>query len=383
MCYAIPGQVVALCGRIATVEYFGERRKAYNEFPSLRVGDFVYAQGGFVIKVVPPEEAQEILATWKETFFELQEVDLRLARLEVEREGVERRILRMLDKALEERSLSKEELLTLLGLQSPKEQELLYKVANFLRRKYHGNATCVHGILEISNFCSRNCAYCGLSTHNGALLRYRMSDEEVLEAVREAVEVYGFQALVLQSGEDPGRSVRELAELVREIKRRHAVLIFISFGEKWVLKGLRRSTKPGRGGFCSALRRVTQSFMRSCTQDTPFRNALPTLSGLWSSGTSWLRGDSSVFQGRSSPTSLRIFSSQGHFRQKCTALDRSCLIRQLPWRFLLLLPHLLCSTPWRWPGLWTLKTPKSSSPRPLRLWILRLAGWAFFLGQAR
>ncbi|WP_427365718.1 radical SAM protein [Candidatus Caldatribacterium saccharofermentans] len=247
MCYAIPGQVVALCGRIATVEYFGERRKAYNEFPSLRVGDFVYAQGGFVIKVVPPEEAQEILATWKETFFELQEVDLRLARLEVEREGVERRILRMLDKALEERSLSKEELLALLGLQSPKEQELLYKVANFLRRKYHGNATCVHGILEISNFCSRNCAYCGLSTHNGALLRYRMSDEEVLEAVREAVEVYGFQALVLQSGEDPGRSVRELAELVREIKKRHAVLIFVSFGEVG-LEGLEALYEAGARG---------------------------------------------------------------------------------------------------------------------------------------
>uniref|UniRef100_A0A7V3YM43 [FeFe] hydrogenase H-cluster radical SAM maturase HydE n=1 Tax=Candidatus Caldatribacterium californiense TaxID=1454726 RepID=A0A7V3YM43_9BACT len=231
MCYAIPGQVVALDGRIATVEYFGERRQAYNEFPSLRVGDFVYAQGGFVIKVVPPEEAQEILAVWKETFFELQEVDLRLARLEVEREGVERRVLRILDKALEERPLSKKELLALLGLQSPRERELLYKVANFLRRKYHGNATCVHGILEISNFCFRNCAYCGLSTHNGSLWRYRMSDEEVLEAVREAVEVYGFQALVLQSGEDPGRSVEELAELVREIKRRHAVLIFVSFGE--------------------------------------------------------------------------------------------------------------------------------------------------------
>ena len=247
MCYAIPGQVVALYGRTATVEYFGERKRVYNEIPSLRVGNFVYAQGGFVIKVVPPEEAQEILAVWKETFFELQEVDLRLTRLEMEREGVGRRVLRILDKALEESPLSKEELLTLLGLQSPKEQELLYKVANFLRRKHHGNATCVHGILEISNFCHCNCAYCGLSTHNEHLPRYRMDLEEILKAVYEAVEIYGFQALVLQSGEDPRRSVEELAELVREIKRRHAVLIFISFGEVG-LEGLEILYEAGARG---------------------------------------------------------------------------------------------------------------------------------------
>ncbi len=247
MCYAIPGKVVALEGRVATIDYFGERKKAYNEIPSLQVGDFVYAQGGFVIKVLPPEEAQEILFTWKETFFELQEVDLRLTRVAVEKEGIAKDILRILDKALEERPLSRKELLTLLCLETPKEREYLYKVANFLRRKHLGNGACVHGILEVSSFCHRNCAYCGLSLYNRNLSRYRMTEEEILAAVYEAVEVYGFQALVLQSGEDHDLSVETLSRIIRKIRERYAVLVFVSFGEVG-FEGLEKLYEAGARG---------------------------------------------------------------------------------------------------------------------------------------
>ncbi|MGQ9622787.1 MAG: radical SAM protein [Candidatus Caldatribacteriaceae bacterium] len=231
LCYAIPGRVVSVEGQNVVVEYFGERKKARNDIFSLRPGDYVYAQGGFVIRVVPPKEAEEILAVWKETFFELQELDLRLSKMKLAEEGVQRKTFLLLDKVLEGRLLSKEELLYLFELRSFKERELLYKVANFLRRKYLGNSCCVHGILELSNFCYRNCLYCGISVHNRGLPRYRMTDEEILEAVSEATERFGFQALVLQSGEDPGFPLSRLVDLIWEIRKRHAVLIFVSFGE--------------------------------------------------------------------------------------------------------------------------------------------------------
>ena len=55
MCYAIPGRVERIEGRIATVRYFDETRRAVNEMDDLAPGDYVYAQGGFVIsKVAPP-----------------------------------------------------------------------------------------------------------------------------------------------------------------------------------------------------------------------------------------------------------------------------------------------------------------------------------------
>lgn len=231
MCYAIPGLVKEIKKNLVIIDYFGEERKAYNELENLYPGDFVYAQGGFVIKKIPPEEAQSILSTWKETFFELQEVDLRLSRLQLERETASKNLLRILDKVLEEKSLSQKDALFLLNLEERKERELLYKTANFLRRKYLGNSCCVHGIIEFSNFCSRNCNYCGISLHNRTLKRYRMSDEEIIKIATQAIDKYGFQALVLQSGEDPRFPAERLAELIKEIKRQRPVLIFVSCGE--------------------------------------------------------------------------------------------------------------------------------------------------------
>jgi biotin synthase len=231
VCYAIPGLVEEIENNLAIIDYFGEKRKAYNELEHLSPGDFVYAQGGFVIKKIPPEEAQSILSAWKETFFELQEVDLRLSRLQLERKATSNALLRILDKVLEEKTLSQKEALFLLNLEDEKERELLYKTANFLRRKYLGNSCCVHGIIEFSNFCSRNCGYCGISIHNRNLKRYRMSDEEIIQTAIQAIDQYGFQALVLQSGEDPCFPAKRLAELIKELKRQRPVLIFVSCGE--------------------------------------------------------------------------------------------------------------------------------------------------------
>ena len=53
MCYAIPGKVTAIDGKKVTVDYFGEKKKAINEIVDLKVGDYIYAQGGYVIQTDP------------------------------------------------------------------------------------------------------------------------------------------------------------------------------------------------------------------------------------------------------------------------------------------------------------------------------------------
>jgi len=230
MCYAIPGRVKEIKEREVLVDYFGEEKKAINEFYDIAVGDYICAQGGFVIKKVKEDEAKEILSAWQELFFQLQDVDRRLSRLNLE-EGSDKKLRLILDKALENIPLKKDELLYLLDLDSQQSCQLLYKSANFLRQKYHKNSCCVHGIIEISSYCQCQCAYCGISTHNKTLSRYRMSQEEIVETSVEAVEKYGFQALVLQSGEDFEYSVDELTATIKEIKKKVPVLICISFGE--------------------------------------------------------------------------------------------------------------------------------------------------------
>ncbi len=231
MCYAIPGRVESIDKKFAIVDYFGERKKAINELEDLAPGDYIYAQGGFVIEKIPQAEAEDILSVWKETFFELQEVDLRFSRLDLEEKGIERKLGVIIDKALENRPLSRKDLLYLLDLEDTKQLRLVFKAANFLRQKYHKNACCVHGIIEVSNYCRRNCHYCGIAADNRSLKRYRMTEDEIIDAALEATDKYNFKALVLQSGEESGYTADELSNVIRRIKEKAPALIFISFGE--------------------------------------------------------------------------------------------------------------------------------------------------------
>lgn len=227
MCYAIPGRVVAVDGSAVTVEYYGQYKTARNEFLDIRPGDYIYAQGGYIVERVSGTEAESILAAWKEVFFELQETDLRLSRMP--QASSDRKLSRILDQAAEGGPLTDAQAEYLLGLDDPQGIDLLHRTANFLRHKYHGNSCCVHGIIEMGNACTQSCAYCGISRHNRSLKRYRMAREEIIEAVRRAVEL-GFKALVLQSGQDC-YPAGELAALIAELKTAFPLLIFASFGE--------------------------------------------------------------------------------------------------------------------------------------------------------
>jgi biotin synthase len=191
MCYAIPGKVVEIAERTATIEYFGDKKKAYTDLLNVKVGDYVYAQGGFLIQKVEPGEAKEILTDWRELFFKLQETDKKLT-------------------------------------SSP---QSLYERANAIRQKHQGNSCCVHGILEFSNYCRNNCLYCGIRKDNKSLTRYRLEIPEILKAVDNAVQL-GFKALVLQSGEDPYYDADKLEAIVREIRNHYPVLLFVSIGER-------------------------------------------------------------------------------------------------------------------------------------------------------
>jgi len=247
MCYAIPGKVKELCGKMAIVDYFGEERKAHNEFDDLKIGDYIYAQGGYVIKKLARQDAEEILAVWKETFFELQEVDVRLSRIDLEKSGIDKKRSQILDRAAEGLPPKKEDLLYVLASESSSENELFFKTANFLRQKYLKNSCCVHGILEISNYCSCHCTYCGISLENKSLKRYKMTPDEIVDAAYNAIENYGFKALVLQSGEDAGYTIDELAYVIRTIKEKAPALIFISFGEVGI-DGLQKLFNAGARG---------------------------------------------------------------------------------------------------------------------------------------
>ncbi|HNX91252.1 MAG TPA: radical SAM protein [Candidatus Omnitrophota bacterium] len=246
MCYSIPGKIISIDKKIATVDYFGETKKAVNEFVGAKPGEFVYVQGGFVIDKVSPKKALRVLADWRDIFFKLKAADARISRLP---EDMPRnsKVLGVFNKISGNSIPSWNEIKEILEIKDRRELELLYNTANSVRQRYHQNSCCVHGIIEISNFCERNCFYCGISCLNKDLKRYRMTKKEIMKAVDIAVRKYGFKALVLQSGESGQYSVKELDEIIRGIRKTYGVLVFISFGEM-EKKDLKRLYDAGARG---------------------------------------------------------------------------------------------------------------------------------------
>jgi biotin synthase len=232
MCYAIPGNVKSIAGNLITVDYFGEERKARNDFYDLQVGDYVYAQGGFIVQKIDEKDAEEILDTWKELFFKLKETDVRLSRLYNDKPNLDKGFLKIIDRATYGKSIAHEEALRLLLSEDPDEVDVLHKSANFIRQKFLDNSCCVHGIIEFSNTCVCQCAYCGISSSNTTLKRFSLNTREILSVVEDVVRRFGFKGIVLQSGEDPSYKSEDVLDLIKKIRESYPVFIFLSIGER-------------------------------------------------------------------------------------------------------------------------------------------------------
>jgi biotin synthase len=136
--------------------------------------------------------------------------------------------------ATEERSwvvLRQERILQWLREEDPNRLEKLWRAADDMRWAEVGDAVHLRGLIEISSYCARQCAYCGLRADNRQLERYRMSAEEILAAAREAVAL-GYGTVVLQAGEDYRLKTAWVAEIIRRIKTETPLAVTLSLGER-------------------------------------------------------------------------------------------------------------------------------------------------------
>ena len=228
MCYAIPGKVVEIADNHAIVDYFGERRKVRSDLTKVALNDYVYAQGGFIIHKIGKKEALEVLDIWKKVIDSLTTVDKKYSS---KPKTTNKRLEKLFTKSLDG-SLTRDNLLYLLNLTDEADIGSLCEQANFIRQQKTGNSCCIHGIIEFSNNCVKDCYYCGLRCENEETPRYSMDIDEVIDAADDAVNKNAFKALVLQSGEDPSYTTEALVKMIRGIRERCDVLLFVSVGER-------------------------------------------------------------------------------------------------------------------------------------------------------
>lgn len=113
--------------------------------------------------------------------------------------------------------LNKQDIISLLSSNEEDSIKLFAKAAE-IKKQYVGNKVYLRGLIEYSNYCTKNCFYCGIRAGNSRYTRYQMTDEEVLEAVKYAYE-NRFASIVIQSGERGDRKFADNIErLLNEIR---------------------------------------------------------------------------------------------------------------------------------------------------------------------
>lgn len=145
--------------------------------------------------------------------------------------AVSKEFLDILKKIEEGYELEKDEIVYLLKTDKEKEIELIFSAADRIRKEMVGDVVEIRGAIEFSNYCTKNCSYCGINSHNGSAARYRMSEEEILRVV-DSLHVEGIKTVILQSGEDPLWSTQRIIKLIRLIKERTGMRITLSVGER-------------------------------------------------------------------------------------------------------------------------------------------------------
>ena len=114
-------------------------------------------------------------------------------------------------------TISDKELRVLLEQSNAATDDMLFSEADQVRRERYGTAVYLRGLIEFTNYCKNNCYYCGIRQGNTRAVRYRFEREEILSCCEEGYTL-GFHTFVLQGGEDPFYTDKEICEIVSAIR---------------------------------------------------------------------------------------------------------------------------------------------------------------------
>ncbi|MDR2604773.1 MAG: [FeFe] hydrogenase H-cluster radical SAM maturase HydE [Desulfovibrio sp.] len=139
----------------------------------------------------------------------------------------------LVEKLERERMLSRGEFKSLLaGRTLPGLTARLFERARAARRAVYGDAVYLRGLIEFTNYCRKDCFYCGIRKSNARAERYRLSREQILACCAQG-RALGFRTFVLQGGEDPYFNDRRLADIIGAVRAAHPdCALTLSLGER-------------------------------------------------------------------------------------------------------------------------------------------------------
>jgi len=124
----------------------------------------------------------------------------------------------LLTSILDKKNLDRSDIFELLQC-SEDDAPILYRRAAAVRDKYVGDHVFLRGLIEYSNVCGKNCLFCVVRRDNKKIERYRLTNDEVIEAAMAAYRL-DFGSIAIQSGEITSNEfVDNMEEMIRSIRK--------------------------------------------------------------------------------------------------------------------------------------------------------------------
>lgn len=109
-------------------------------------------------------------------------------------------------------------------------QQQLFEQARAVRQAHGMDQVVLRGVIEISNYCQKNCDYCAMRCSNKVNNKYRLSPDVIMEIATE-IKQAGISTVFLQSGQDP-HCDSILMEVIPAIKQELQLDVLLCLGEK-------------------------------------------------------------------------------------------------------------------------------------------------------
>jgi len=109
-------------------------------------------------------------------------------------------------------------------------QEELFERARQVRHEVGEDSVVLRGVIEISNYCRKNCDYCGMRTANNEINRYIMRADEIIDIAKD-IKKTGINCVFLQGGQNP-KNDDLLEEVIPAIRNNLGLDVLLCLGER-------------------------------------------------------------------------------------------------------------------------------------------------------
>ncbi len=152
-----------------------------------------------------------------------------------------------------------------------------FEIADNVRYNNLGDGVHLRGLIEFTNYCYRNCYYCGIRAENSNTERYRLSLDEILSYAKKGISL-GLKTVVLQGGEDLYFNLDKMLEVISEIKKL-GVILTLSVGEK-SYKEYKAYRQAGADRFLLRIETSDENLFKQIHPNSDFKNRINCLYNL-------------------------------------------------------------------------------------------------------